>query len=425
MKRKSISVQGGPTADLNDRLDRLAKRELEIVQDIKKAVGQRPPRVLDFFPEFQHKLKPPFANSLDPTLDIPTLLPFYQTLIVGISPFRDEYTFERNYGLPIPMMIELAEKGRLVFVLNGYPEDYKNLSYLSALVHEFTPPSVIRFRSGWDSLAARGRFDEFKELGGSLFKGRISKVPKSTSYLKHTQSSIDKVERGAIAGFIELQITGARGAIEHIKDIAKDHPEEAAGLINTVYRPFFSDHIYGSLSGQHAMVRSSEYTKYCSELPSSDVFFISEEMGRALVQGLQVCAPKGIEVFKDVDVEYSEFRKALCALDSAVNSLKITEALEQSEAIRKIWQKVDDITKKEKRFQKLVQTVGVVGAFAAKEVVAPWLMKELFPVLLGICSIYVSEPLGKAVARLTTESNIRVIFDLKKSIERPRQHGSG
>jgi hypothetical protein len=120
MKRKSVPIRHDLTADFNGFLDRLAREELAMVENIRETLGHETIRVLDFFPEFKQKLKAPFANSLDPALAIPTLLPFYETLIVGISPFRDEHAFARNYGLQIPTMIELAAKGRLVFGLNGY-----------------------------------------------------------------------------------------------------------------------------------------------------------------------------------------------------------------------------------------------------------------------------------------------------------------
>jgi hypothetical protein len=394
MKRTRALNRRGPDADLDRYLQKLARREVEILEEVKRSANQDAPRVVDFFPELKNRLNPPFANSLDPSLKIPTLLPFYQTLIVGVSPFRDIHTFEENYGLSLPSMIEQAEKGRLVFILNGYPEDYKGLSYLSPLLYEFAPPTIVRFRRGFDQAVARGQAKEFARNAEALFKGRISNIPLATQYLMGTVSSIDKVERGAIGGFIELQAVGAQGAVNHVRSIAERHPTEAAGLINTVYRPLFADSVYGSLSGQHALLRRPEYIRYCKELPRSPMFFIDEEIGRALISGLQVRAPTGVEIFKDVDVEYAEFRKALCALERAVTSLESNDVVDHSGAIKRVWQKIDQITKKEKRFQKLIQTVGVVGAFAVKHAHVPGLVNDVFPALMALFSIHVSEPLA-------------------------------
>jgi len=121
-------IHSGGGAALKRHLDKLTKKEIEIAESIKESAGEET-RVGDFFPEFREWLVPPFANSLDPILKIPTLLPFYQTLIVGISPFRDIDSFQNNYGLSLSTMLELAQQRRLLFILNGYPKDYANLTY--------------------------------------------------------------------------------------------------------------------------------------------------------------------------------------------------------------------------------------------------------------------------------------------------------
>lgn len=398
-------------------LKKYRKRELELTESLLESFNPKRPKVLHFFPEFKDSINGPYGNSLDPVIKVPSLLPFYENLVVGLSPFKDEYSFEKNYGLNIKNVIDLVENDRISVVLNGYPEDYIGLDYLAPIFNEIEPPTIIRFRNGFDLGLSNDKFKKYLDKGKDLFFKKISKSISKSSYLNETKDSIDKIERGAVAGYIELKIIKAKNAITQIEKMAKKHPFQAATLINSIFRPFYVDAIYGSLGGQHALLKDNKYEKYISKSEIDKIWFYPEEIGKSLIDKLDINYPENYEVFKDADVEYKDFRKALKALESEVAKVTSKRLISEKEAIEKTWKKINDVTKKEKYFKKAIQSIGVLGPASVAMVDSSNLIQTVFPALVGMYGIVLEDNIARKANSLLNSSNVMQVFELKEKLK--------
>lgn len=398
-------------------LKKYRKDELELTQSLLETFNSKRHNVLHFFPEFKDSITRPFGNSLDPIIKVPSILPFYENLIVGISPFKDEFSFEKNYGLDVKNVIELVDNNRISVVLNGYPEDYLGLDYLAPIFNEIKPPSIIRFRNGFDLGLSNHKFKKYLDKGKDLFIGKIPKKISKNSYLNDTNDSIDKIERGAVAGYIELNIIKAKNAITQIEKIAKRHPFEAATLINTIFRPFYVDAIYGSLGGQHALLKDNKYEKYITKSEIDKIWFYPEEVGKSLIDKLNINYPENYKVFRESDVEYKDFRKALKALESEVAEISNNKLISEKEAIVKAWEKVNDVTKREKYFKKAIQSIGVLGPASVALVDSSNLIQTVFPALVGMYGIVFEDKIANKANSLLNSGNVMQVFELKEKLK--------
>ena len=137
-------------------LEELAEQDKKVADSIALRMSKAPENrvsVLDFYPEFENLRDRLYASNIPYLVDtaqkklehVPTyvMLPFYETLVVGIEPLKDEMTFRRWYGMDVAQIMEMTKSERMRVRLTSPTLLYDGLDYLDPLL-ETNPPTFIR-----------------------------------------------------------------------------------------------------------------------------------------------------------------------------------------------------------------------------------------------------------------------------------------
>jgi hypothetical protein len=115
-----------------------------------------------FYPEFiQNTESKIVSNALNGGLDgaLFLQLPFYDAIVLPIMA-ADEDTFTRTYRLSVDQLLQLAEKGKVLVMLDSQPSLYTGLDYLDPILEKHPPSLQIRevgFEN-YTSISTQNRF---------------------------------------------------------------------------------------------------------------------------------------------------------------------------------------------------------------------------------------------------------------------------
>lgn len=153
------------------------------------------------------------------------LIPIYQTVIVPISPFASENSFEDVNGCKVDQLLEWRKKGWVETVLTNPPVDYTSLDYLDDLIG-YSPSAAVR-----NSLYCAGlvggsdAFNNLWEEARNVFKGRII-LPRSWIDVYGTENVEETYKATIASNYADLSVFGFKGIIERIRELSKSKSKQ-------------------------------------------------------------------------------------------------------------------------------------------------------------------------------------------------------
>ena len=412
-------------------LEEYEKKEKERAAKIyRKIYSKRKISIKDCYPDL--KLKKPYGAYL---MGAPQSMPFLETHIVNISSFKDKDTFEKAYGIPLELLIELCNKERVAFLLNGPPTEFANLDYLDEIL-EFKPPSVSCRTPLYDELSFGEDKISFyaKEAYKVIQKEKSSKGFEEYASPEETLNDYvwNSYERLGIHGYDYLMKAVLKYAESIDKETVSDELMNPPDLIATMcifYSKFLTEPIYSSLDGIHSLdSREKEiksiYDEALKVYPESRAELFPAEVGKALIDACEIYLPQkqNIEGILDLDIEAKKTRKALKSFDEAVEKEQSDKIVDRKRALRnaivdtneavKSIEKTKDGIKKAINYGSL--TVGIVGPIAYKLTGDPLLAFLLE--LSGLSTKFskIATPVTEVLAKLKKPNHVVMLYEIKK-----------
>jgi|GEM_PF-5706053 len=403
------------------QLEEYATREKEKVRSIIKGMEGRPFSMMSFYPELKWVQDGLYAadlptrlSALDQRLRCVPLyvtLPFYDHLVVPIEPLRDEKTFFEWHGIDVETMLSLIKDRKVAIRLNNPLKAYVNLSYLDPLL-ETEPPTMARSEAYSTTLVGDGLLRVFRKEGEKLIRSFEGELP-SFSVRWHM----------AHATFIEASVTLYErlitlGYSDRVRELFNQWRDDRKAFTNglRLYYLTLAAPVFRSLNGVHAL------PKHTLERYQTDVGeLFPVEVGRFLVERLQLVRPRGLEHALDIYPDFKRARKTLFTLDRLLehpkDQAKVKDAVVKLE---EAWREAEEIGLTDERVVRLTKTVGLIGAIisgvASIFISTPGLLAGLgFTVLR---SEEVASPLAEFASKLGKQSHIVEIYDFRKDVKK-------
>lgn len=411
-------------------LEEYELKEKERATEIyRKICSKRKISIKDCYSDL--KLKKPYGAYLMGALHS---IPFLETHIVNISAFKDKDTFERAYGMPLELLIELYKKGRIEFLLNGSPTEFANLDYLDEIL-EFKPPSVSRRTPLYDKLS-------FGEDKISFYSKEAYKIIQKVKCLKGFEEYTSPKETLKDYAWNSYERLGIHGYDDLIKEVLTyaegiDKEEVSSELMNApdlvatmciVYSDFLTEPIYSSLDGVHSIDSREEriksiYDEALKVYPESRAELFPVDVGKALIEACEIYLPQkqNIEGILNLDIDTKKTRKALKSFDEAVEKEQSDKIVDRKRALRNAIVDTNEAVKSTEKTKDGIEkainygslTVGIVGRMAYKLSGDPLLafLLELSGRLSKIAT-----PIAEVLAKLKKPNHVVMLYEIKKRL---------
>lgn len=313
------------------QLKKWKDRQVEDAENLVAAIpNPSPDKIKAIYPEF--KLGGVYTTSLDPYTPLWALLPFFDKVIVGITPYlRTENQFSQWYGVSPKQLMTLRENDKVV-VRVLFPKATNTVP--SFLNHFFTDefPSTIRDRVFDDHLLGNGRFKDLTRRFTNCLSG--FNLDQSIDSFRGNQK---RALRTAEAAYLQLHALGYSNRADEFETLYKSSPTSAFSWLE-LCRLFLVGPIHYSLLGSHLV--SSDVGVL--QNPHRNVLRFPSELGRILVETLQlvkvVDEPGDFTIDDCIQMypDYEEARTTLFALDNALKQGIEKDVVSTSDELKRL-----------------------------------------------------------------------------------------
>lgn len=375
-----------------------------------------------------HKLKEPVGETVTDFKPIWPQIPLFGSLIIRVNPSPEEI-FNKNYGLQdgdFERLVDFCKStGKVQFIINGHPELYEGLDYLTPLFEELRAPII--FNTPLDMIIDKRKLTKYK----TEFKTLIN-IPSSrgTSFLDQIQNEFPL--RKIVAGFTPEEIEhenfryysflkefGYSDIIDYYENLLLDDSKKALRflammgclIVDTSLKLYNADRIFSL----------EELTRLSSGYKSSDLIKDSSihEIGKFLLKKLTYM-PESFDACKDVISRYQQedlykvnesLHKGVTDSNPDVISNKGSEL---SEILENVWSDATLENRIKKVNYGIPVSMALIGGMAAGPVggLGGLLSGLGFNTLSGIVGIN-SESLSETLAKKTVPNHLINIFDFK------------
>ena len=393
------------------------EREQRLVEDLlRKSQEATKLSILDFYPEYAWLRStlycadlPTRFSAIDPkarAIPIWVTLPYSGVLIVGVEPLTDEGTFRQWYGLGVEELADLIKKKKVVVRVNNPLELYDGLHYLDPIL-ERHPPTLARSEAFSIAMIGKSGLESTRhETQGILDKLSARplnfavrwRIPETT----FTGASITLFERLHTLGQSEL-----------VNSLVSQSGGNFHSLIAQVRRYYLllAAPVFRSLDGIHALAKD-RLLPHPRETASQQ---FPLDVGRFLVQRLELIRPRTFEHALDIYPDYERARQCLFKLDTLLDESPSMRDLEdRTSELERSWQDVLEIARGAERFATITKSVGVVGSIASSFFGLPGILASLGFTCLSLDRV--AKPLGETAAKLGKQSHVVEIYDFGKYV---------
>lgn len=377
-----------------------------------------------------HKLIEPIGRAF-PVYSIWPQIPFFGTLIIEINPVP-ESLFYISHGMEkkdFERLIDFSkDTGKVQFMINGNPESYVGLDFLSPLFEELRPPMSYSF-----PMTSFFEEKEFNQLNNYVteFNALIS-LPSQTGAnfieaLKYltglglTNYTLTEILHENLRYYAFLKGKGYNDIIEYFENLLVLDSRKAVTFLSGIGKliveskldAFKSDHIF-------SFEALTEFSQGFDTLDLENSTYNIHEIGKFLLNKLTFM-PESFDACKDVISRYNQedlYKVSASLHEGVIDSnpdIVCKKNIELSEILDNVW----NDAKFEKRIKGVnygipISTV-LIGTLAAGPV------GGVGGLLSGLGINVISEIIGvdqdsiaHKVAKKTVPSHIVNIFDFKK-----------
>lgn len=271
--------------------------------------------ITSIYPEFNfHGV---YTTSLDPYVPLWALLPFFDSIIVGITPyFKSEDDFKKWYGVSVRQLLSLWERGRV------------NIRILFPSGATSTPAFMNEFFSGRFPSSARDMLFDKYILGEEHFDelqyrfqhlvGDFRRDKSLDGFSGHKRRAF----KTAQTAYVQLHAFGYIDTAKAFESIWHQNQDQAFQWLELA-RLFLIGPIHYSLNGIHCVAGN---VPWLFPSKSAGTIRFPMDLGRILVEALKLLRfedKQGDFTFEDTIEMYSDYefaRKTLFELDSAVKN---------------------------------------------------------------------------------------------------------
>lgn len=369
-----------------------------------------------------HKLKQPVGRASYTCDSIWPQIPLYGSLIIGICPIA-ESLFYKAHGFEkkdFEKLIDFSkDTGKVQFLINGNPEEYVGLDFLSLLFEELHPPISYKLQQNY-LLNNKNYYTEYDALVRLPSQNGMNFIDsqKSIAGFGATRYNLNDMSDETFFYYAFLKEFGYNEIIEYFENLLVLDSLKAfnflAGIGALIVEPkidaYKSDHIYSF----------EDLTKLScgSNIESMGGTNNIHEIGEFLLNKLTFM-PESFDACKDVIARYDQedLYKVSASLHKGVNesnpdiicknNIELSEILENVWSDAKLENRIKDVNYGIPISMALVGTLasgvlsGGVGLLAGLG-------------LTGVSEIINQESIGETLVKKTVPNHIVNIFDFKK-----------
>lgn len=348
-------------------------------------------------------------------------LPFYDTLVTTIIPFKKE-PFESLYECQVEMMLELYKKGKILFALGADPSYFKGLHHLDPIL-DLKPPvlnsrkyAYLQLHLGLRPLVRK--FTNFEELRRTGEYARLIAPLKKISLDGYGSPIPLDIQIGTRLG--DLYICGYGELASKLLTIKKFWSfAYSTFMFHRILVELESVSIDGIMSLDKVefdwATKASEFKNIAKD---TDVFPC--DVGKLLTKELRLMRVDnlGIDSILEISKSTAKARKALLELDKAVINLQIDKIIDRSRALELVWSEsnetIDSMVRKAKLASlSFLVSIGIVGGVVGSIGGSVGIIASI----LG--SVATSLPIVKraseSIVKRRKTAHTLAIFDLKKA----------
>ncbi|MBI3639697.1 MAG: hypothetical protein HY223_05210 [Thaumarchaeota archaeon] len=406
-----------------EKLDKLIDKVVDNINSGKKLTP------LDFYPEIASFVKgKTYTNWLVMHRPILLQLPFYDVTLMPIFPLNDEKIFEKETGLTVQQTLELYKEGKILPLLQFPPLEFRGLDYLDPILELNLP--ILNFRQpaydhalsinvlGHDQYQISTWYEEGMEIFKIVTSDKLNKFPESLTSLlsKDAQTDSDFIRNIGYA-YARLMLMGYSDLVSIL--LSLKNPMTIAQSL-WIYEKVLTAKHHLSLGGVVSWDTLDALAAKNLGIDSAKAFPI--DVGKLLIKEFELVSIRdfGFEKIIKITNSTAKPRKALFALDEAVELHQEEKIIDRSLALRETWEETNEIVRsmnksKDKITKFIPLSIGLVGGLSTAFNTLPGIISTI----LGIAGCQViAEPLTEFILKLGKPTHIVSIFDLSKEIHR-------
>lgn len=340
-------------------------------------------------------------------------LPLYKSFIVRIYPIKNEKDFEKIYGLNVPYLKYLRDRGRIKLLLEKSPEYYTNLDYLYPLLE--SKPPVVAYRYSAFLTAYCLNWNNYLNEGKDFLSGIHNPV---FDVLVEGLESEDLSDYAS--DYADLKAFGYDDITNLIRKVAIINQTAAKNLL-TIYNMFLLRPIDMALDGL-ALTNKTDYQAYLENVRiyqeiSKKIFPVNVDVGKSLIEMCDLHLPNQMKDILKIDAK--EFQKAYLSLSDVINrKVSISDINDETtaflEAIQETNESVDSFISDHKKVSDSIiytsTSVGLVGPTAAILT-----GNSILAGLIGLSSMSaIASPISNLILKLKYPNHILFISKIRK-----------
>ncbi|MGA2665202.1 MAG: hypothetical protein ABSF83_09685 [Nitrososphaerales archaeon] len=374
-------------------------------------------------PERFRRLTEPVAKRVDAEVPIWSQIPLYGSLIVHISPVKEEdFSKVHHFDLSdLPGLVELCkETGRVQFTLAARPTTFAGLDHLDVVLEDLRPPVVrsLPVAAVFDEATLKRAGTEFDTLASVTFWLWLKTTLKNSGLDSAFAVQNYEVLRGVYSA---LSLLGYRKTAEDVADSLVSDPVRAHRVLS-FYNMFVQGPLLDPWSESYCFSR--DYIKMMKSTTASKsdaaTYQFPFEVGVSLL-GSSTLAPDGLVACREVIGRYEGVTKLIKELDEAVAGSKVEALGAASDGLTTALGEACESARRE-GVRGVQHTVGLefaAGGSCAGRVLSGTggergLLSGLGFKLTNVGMEQPSEPAGDRGAELLSKSYAMSIFNLQK-----------
>lgn len=380
-------------------------------------------KIQDFFPELD--LNSPYTTSLDPYVPVWSLLPFFRTIIVGITPyFKTPDDFKAWYGLRPEQILQLANRGRIAIRVLFPHATASTPSFLNPFF-ELGFPSSARDEE-YDRLLLSEEGEKEARQRFSHIVGESTPITSIDHFPDHKKRAYHTAERA----YFQLLALGYTKEAAYFEELYTKNSSLAFNWLETC-RLFLVGPLHYSLNGIHLVAGSAPLIASGLEAPGSrpSSLIFPQDIGKALINRLGLVRPKdatepatNLQGILEIYPNYELARRALLKLAKAVKDGNDLAILNEANLLE------EEISKFDKKADMLVRAFRYIGVITGCTIST--LLGSLPGFLAGLGFGIATEalspqidhtllPMGRRVAKAGRPPQLTALYDLAKDV---REH---
>jgi len=374
----------------------------------------------DFYPEF--KFEGTYTNAfLDKTWKLQ--LPFYDTLIVPIAPYKKK-PFESLYDCHIEMMLELYKKGKILFILGAYPLHFKGLDHLDPIL-DLKPPVLTMRKSAYHILYTglhllQQRSMNFKELCTTDEYIGLAEQLKKISLKGYGRAvPLDKQVWTRLG---DLNLYGYGELVSKLLKIKQSyHFAYSTFMLHRILVELENLSIDGIMSLDKEDFNWAAVASRFKNI-DKDIDVFPCDVGQLLIKELRLMRVDnlGIDKVLEISKNTAKARRALLELDRAVAILQMDKIIDRARALESIWSDSNEIIDSMLRKAKLASlsflvSVGIVGGMVGSIGGSTGIIASIVGSVTS--SLPIAKRVSESLVKLKKPAHTLAIFDLKKNLK--------